>query len=188
MRVSPGGRKTWFVTLRTDDRQKRVPIGTYPAISLGEARDEARKIIRDAQLGLLTDSAKSPALTLGHTVPLFIQLYAKLTTEAGENVWRVASILIRRSQGEERPKRPRLLYRPGEGWSSKQPRAVGAQHGKGFGNPVRPVRIEQRGRGRAVRQRELRARGPGPDRKLPFDRKYRAYAFSEEVRYDAILE
>ena len=34
---------------------------------------------------------------------------------------------------------------------------------------MRPVRVEQRGRGRAVRQRELRASGPGPAGKLPFE-------------------
>ena len=77
VRVSPNGRKTWFVIVRVNGRQKRVTIGTYPAISLAEARAEARKIIRDAQLGVLSDSEESPALTLGETVPLFIQLYAQ---------------------------------------------------------------------------------------------------------------
>jgi hypothetical protein len=76
-RVSPTGRKAWFVTVRLDGRQKRVTIGTYPAVSLAEARAEARKIIRDAQLGVFTDSKRSPALTFGGTVPLFIELYAK---------------------------------------------------------------------------------------------------------------
>jgi hypothetical protein len=77
LRVSPTGRKTWFVIVRQDGRQKRVTIGTYPAISLAEARAEARKIIRDAQLGVFSDSKRSPALTLGGAVPLFIELYAK---------------------------------------------------------------------------------------------------------------
>ena len=76
LRVSPRGRKTWFVIVRVDGRQKRVTIGTYPAISLAEARTEARKIIRDAQPGILSNSEESPTLTLGETVPLFIQLYA----------------------------------------------------------------------------------------------------------------
>ena len=63
--------------VRLDGRQKRITIGTYPAVSLAEARVEARKIIRDAQLGVFSDSKRSPALMLGETVPLFIQLYAK---------------------------------------------------------------------------------------------------------------
>jgi integrase len=77
VRISPSGRKTWFVVARVDGRQKRITIGTYPAVSLAEARTEARKIIRDAQLGVLSRAPEAPALTLGDTVPLFIQLYAK---------------------------------------------------------------------------------------------------------------
>jgi Arm domain-containing DNA-binding protein len=77
VRVSPGGRKTWFVIVRVGGRQKRVTIGTHPALSLAEARGAARKRIRDAQLGLLNVSTESPALTLGETIPLFIELYAK---------------------------------------------------------------------------------------------------------------
>jgi Arm DNA-binding domain len=86
LRVSPTGRKTWFVIVRLHGRQKRVTIGTYPAVSLAEARTEARKIIRDAQLGVLSDSKGSPALMLGGTVPLFIELYANRRTEAGRSL------------------------------------------------------------------------------------------------------
>ena len=43
VRVSPSGRRTWFLIVRVDGRQKRVSIGTYPAISLAEARAKARK-------------------------------------------------------------------------------------------------------------------------------------------------
>src|SRR5207245_6684443 len=44
--------------VRTGGRQRRVTIGTYPAISLAEAREEARKIIRNAQLGVLDEPAR----------------------------------------------------------------------------------------------------------------------------------
>jgi integrase len=77
VRVSPAGRKSWFVIVRVNGLQKRITIGTYPAVSLAEARTQARKIVRDAQLGMLSDSKRSFALTLGGTVPLFIELYAK---------------------------------------------------------------------------------------------------------------
>ena len=77
VRVSPGGRKTWFVIVRVDGRQKRVSLGTYPAITLAEARAEARKIIRDAQLGVFNDDQDTSCPTFGKTVPLFIQTYAK---------------------------------------------------------------------------------------------------------------
>jgi hypothetical protein len=38
-RVSPNGRKAWFVVIRQQGRQRRITIGTYPAISLAEARN-----------------------------------------------------------------------------------------------------------------------------------------------------
>src|SRR5215813_2462124 len=82
---------------------------------------------------------------------------------------RVASIPIRGPERKQRTKRPRLLYRPGEGWARKQPRAVGAQHREGLGNWVYPVRIEERGRRGTVRQCEVRAHSPGPAGKLPFE-------------------
>jgi Arm DNA-binding domain len=72
VRVSTTGRKVWFVVTRVGDRQKRVTIGTYPAISLAEARNEAGKLIRNAQLGMAADAPASPTLTLGETIPLFM--------------------------------------------------------------------------------------------------------------------
>lgn len=75
MRVSPTGRKAWFVMVRPDGLPKRVTIGSYPAISLADAREQAGKIIHDVQLGVFEKPAETP--TLGDTVPLFIQLYAK---------------------------------------------------------------------------------------------------------------
>jgi len=44
LRVSDHGRKTWVVMYRrkSDGRQKRLTLGTYPAIDLSQARDLAR--------------------------------------------------------------------------------------------------------------------------------------------------
>jgi hypothetical protein len=83
VRVSTTGRKAWFVVSRVGDRQKRVTIGTYPAISLAEARGEARKLIRNAQLGVAEDPPASPTVTLGEAIPLFINLYANSTPNFG---------------------------------------------------------------------------------------------------------
>jgi integrase len=95
VRVSPTGRKTWFVIVRVGVRQKRVTIGTYPILSLAEARGEARKRIRDAQLGLLGISTEFPAVTLGETVPLFVQLYAKPKNRG----WKESDRLLGKFQG-----------------------------------------------------------------------------------------
>ena len=51
LRVYPTGRKVWSAIARSDRRQVRQNIGTYPAIDLAEARDAARIILRDTQLG-----------------------------------------------------------------------------------------------------------------------------------------
>ena len=94
VRVSPTGRKVWFVVVRVQGRQQRLTIGTYPAISLAEARDQARKIIRDAQLGLVKVSHEVTSSTLGETVPLFVQLYAKPKNKG----WREAEQLLGKFQ------------------------------------------------------------------------------------------
>jgi hypothetical protein len=77
VRVSPQGRKTWFVMIRPHGHPKRVTIGTYPAIPLADARDAAGKIIRDAQLGVFDHPTETSKATLGQAIPLFVQLYAK---------------------------------------------------------------------------------------------------------------
>jgi hypothetical protein len=43
VRVSPNGHKSWFVMARIDGRQTRFTMGTYPAVSLAEAREAARR-------------------------------------------------------------------------------------------------------------------------------------------------
>ena len=52
LRVSGQGRKTWVVRYRTETgRQPRFTIGTYPALKLADARDEALKLLAQAKKG-----------------------------------------------------------------------------------------------------------------------------------------
>ena len=51
VRVSPRGRKSFGVTYRVGGRFRRLTIGTYPLLSLADARVEAVKALRDAELG-----------------------------------------------------------------------------------------------------------------------------------------
>lgn len=90
VRVSPTGRKVWFVMVRPDGCPRRVTIGTYPATSLADAREQAGKIIRDAQLGVFEKPADPETPTLGETIPLFVQLYAKPKNRG----WRRAERLL----------------------------------------------------------------------------------------------
>ena len=62
---------------------------------MAEARAEARKIIRDAQLGVVGDSRNSPAPTLGDTIPLFVQLYA----QPKNRDWKGSARLLVKFQG-----------------------------------------------------------------------------------------
>ncbi len=74
VRVSKSGHKTWFCAPRVNGRVKRVKIGTYPALSLSEARQKAQETLRDVQLGIVQEPA---CPTLGDVVPQFVELYAK---------------------------------------------------------------------------------------------------------------
>jgi|SRR6516165_321143 hypothetical protein len=46
-------------------------IGTYLAISLADARQEAGKVIRDAQLGTIAEVPAAAKPTLGKNIPIF---------------------------------------------------------------------------------------------------------------------
>lgn len=77
VRVSPKGRKVWFVFIRADGRPKRITVGTYPALPLADAREHASEIIRSVQLGIYQRKPEAKTHSLGETIPLFIERYAK---------------------------------------------------------------------------------------------------------------
>src|SRR4029078_3622433 len=52
VRVSYGGRKAFQVLTRIDGKLHRFTFGAYPRLSLGEARDQAERIIKDAAKGV----------------------------------------------------------------------------------------------------------------------------------------
>jgi integrase len=52
VRVSYGGRKAFVVLTRIGGKLHRFTLGAYPKKSLGEARDEAERIIKDAATGV----------------------------------------------------------------------------------------------------------------------------------------
>lgn len=52
LRVSGHGRKTWVLRYRAENgRQPRFTIGTYPALKLADARDEALKLLAQTKTG-----------------------------------------------------------------------------------------------------------------------------------------
>jgi len=60
VRVSVNGGKSWFAVARINGRQVRHTIGNYPTVTLGEAREAARLILKDIQLGLYAPAKATP--------------------------------------------------------------------------------------------------------------------------------
>jgi integrase len=80
VRVSVNGKKSWFAVARVNGRQVRHTIGNYPTVTLGEAREAARLILKDIQLGLYAPAKVTPEATpptLHQMISLFIEIYAK---------------------------------------------------------------------------------------------------------------
>jgi hypothetical protein len=73
LRVTATGHRTFSVRTRVKGRQVRFAIGSYPLIGLADAREQARRMLRDIQLGRHErKEEKRNALTLGEAVPEFI--------------------------------------------------------------------------------------------------------------------
>jgi integrase len=81
LRVSATGGKVWYLSARVDRRNRRIKLDSYPAISLSDARERARDVLRDIDLGAFeksdAGSLEAPTPTLGAVIPQFIELHAK---------------------------------------------------------------------------------------------------------------
>ncbi len=87
LRVSERGRKTWGVTYRLNDRQRRLTIGTYPALSLADARDQARKAVREVGIG--NDPAEEKQqLRKGATFKLMAEQYMREHAIPNKKSWK----------------------------------------------------------------------------------------------------
>ena len=51
IRVSQGGRKSWVVMYRVGRRKRRLTLGSYPPMTLAEARKDAKAALVVAQKG-----------------------------------------------------------------------------------------------------------------------------------------
>ncbi|WP_310207218.1 tyrosine-type recombinase/integrase [Ancylobacter sp. 3268] len=76
IRVSTTGAKVWYLAVTVKDRARRIKVGTYPVLSIADARDKTREMLRQIQLGTFEEESEV-RLTLGDVVPQFIELYAK---------------------------------------------------------------------------------------------------------------
>ena len=73
VRVSDSGRKTWGVMYRAGGVQRRLTLGTYPAIGLASARKGARGTLHAVAHGK-DPSAEKKAQRLAETVSELVEL------------------------------------------------------------------------------------------------------------------
>ncbi len=76
VRVSYTGAKVWCLAATVNARPRRIKLGTYPVLSLADARDKARDVLRQVQLGSFEDEPEA-RLTFGEAIPQFTELYAR---------------------------------------------------------------------------------------------------------------
>jgi integrase len=85
IRVSVNGRKVWYLSARIGGRMRRMKLGSYPVISLSDARQHAQGRLRDITLGKFAESSagspEAPTPTLGEIIPQFIDRHAKRHTK-----------------------------------------------------------------------------------------------------------
>lgn len=78
VRVASTGKKVFYVSKRIDRKMRRIRIGPYPLVSLRDAREQARTILRDIELGCYVEAApveeENLIPTFGEVVPQFIEL------------------------------------------------------------------------------------------------------------------
>ncbi|HUO23058.1 MAG TPA: tyrosine-type recombinase/integrase [Caulobacteraceae bacterium] len=90
LRVGAGGRKAWIVRTRAGGKPINKTLGTYPALRLADARDEAR--------ALLTEIAKRGALrttpTFGEAAQHWIDNIAKARNSSWKNQQRRLEIHV----------------------------------------------------------------------------------------------
>ncbi|WOE74659.1 tyrosine-type recombinase/integrase [Alterisphingorhabdus coralli] len=78
VRVTPEGRKSFYATYRYGIRQRRQTLGTYPIVTLAEARERALDTFRKVEQGIDPQNVRrSEFMTLSDGVDAFIRQYAK---------------------------------------------------------------------------------------------------------------
>ncbi len=95
LRISQGGRKTWTVFYRFTGRMRRLTLGTYPVLSLADARKLAMTALREAQHGIDPATAKREARSaesFGELANLYLERYAK----AEKRSWREDERILNR--------------------------------------------------------------------------------------------
>src|SRR5262249_24602352 len=95
LRLSNSGRKTWFVMYRSSGRLRRLTLGTYPVLSLADARSQAtaakHSVAKGEDPALEKESARTPP-TVTDVATQYLERYAKQRKKS----WRDDARLLHR--------------------------------------------------------------------------------------------
>ncbi len=87
LRVSDRGRKSWGITYRHNGRQRRLTIGKFPNLTLADARDKARVLLR--QVGFGQDPAEEKRqIAMGATFGEMAARYLREHAIPNKKSWR----------------------------------------------------------------------------------------------------
>jgi integrase len=92
VRISQDGKKSFGVMYRKSGRLRRMKLGTYPLLSLGKARNEASKVLRNAELGLDPAAEKQEirkAETFEQVAREYLERHAKIKKKSWKHDERV---------------------------------------------------------------------------------------------------
>lgn len=87
LRVSPAGRKTFIVRYRVAGRRRRLSLGTYPAVTLADARRRARQVLGEVASGRDPGQVRQDTRAAG-TFGDLAQLYLDKHARAKKRSWR----------------------------------------------------------------------------------------------------
>ena len=95
LRVSRTGRKSWFCMYRQGGRLRRLTIGTYPELTLADAREQAKGALHEAARGAdpaAEKKAERLAETFGELAHAYLEKYATVRKRS----WRQDARCIKR--------------------------------------------------------------------------------------------
>ncbi|WP_454885920.1 tyrosine-type recombinase/integrase [Sphingomonas oryzagri] len=89
LRVTVKGTRTFSVLVRPSGKARRITIGTYPRVTLSEARDTALETLRAADRGVLGTGSRSIVredLTLRQLVDAYVAKHLKPNARSWKNI------------------------------------------------------------------------------------------------------
>ena len=88
IRLSPSGRKTFTLLYRYAGKLRRLTIGTYPPLTLADARDRATDALREANKGIIDPVMQKRQARMGESFSDLAQQYLERYAKHKKRSWR----------------------------------------------------------------------------------------------------